>query len=147
MGVKIICRNGLYIEERSGANRFEFLKRYFFEPSLKVVTSSSRWDTLEAKKIFAVGEFRKSFFGVAIAPHGVPLAPQSVILDNIDNGIDFRFIPYDAISNNGVPIYYIEPQFFQYVMKNPYLTNPTSYDDCILTWERVVRPTFLRKVM
>ena len=140
MGVKIICRNGLYIEERSGANRFEFLKRYFFEPSLKVVTSSSRWDTLEAKKIFAPGyQFRKTSLGVAIW--------QSVILDNIDNGIDFRFIPYDVISNNGIPISYIEPQFFQYVMKNPYLTNPTSYDDCILTWERVVRPTFLRKVM
>ena len=138
MGVKIICRNGLYIEERSGVNRFEFLKRYFFEPSLKVVTSFTRWDTLKAKKIFAVGEFRKTSLGVAVW--------QSVILDNIDNGIDFRFIPYDAISNNGIPIWW-EPQSYQFVMKNPYLTNPTSYDDCILTWERVVRPTFLQKAM
>lgn len=138
MGVKIICRNGLYIEERSGVNRFEFLKRYFFEPSLKVVTSHSRWNTREAKKIFAVGEFRKTSLGVAVW--------QSVILDNIDNGIDFRFIPYDAISNNGIPIWW-EPHSYQFVMKNPYLTNPTSYDDCILTWERVVRPTFLQKAM
>lgn len=139
MGVKIICRNGLYIEESSGANRFEFLKQYFFEPSLKVVTSSLRWETLEAKKIFAVGyQSRKASFGVAIW--------QSVILDNIDNGIDFRFIPYDVISNNGIPIWW-EPQSYEYVMKNPYLTNPTSYDDCILTWERVVKPTFLQKVM
>lgn len=140
MGVKIICRNWLYIEERSGVNRFEFLKRYYFEPSLQVVTSSLRWNTLEAKKIFEPGyQSRKSSFGVA-------LGPQSVILDNIDNGIDFRFIPYDAISNNGIPINWV-PQSYEYVMKNPYLTNPTSYDDCILTWERVVRPTFLQKVM
>lgn len=138
MGVKIICRNGLYIEERSGVNRFEFLKRYFFEPSLKVVTSFTRWDTLKAKRIFAADEFRKTSLGVAVW--------QSVILDNIDNGIDFRFIPYDAISNNGIPIWW-GPESYQFVMKNPYLTNPTSYDDCILTWERVVRPTFLQKAM
>jgi hypothetical protein len=94
MGVKIICRNGLYIEERSGVNRFEFLKQYLFEPSLKVVTTTLRWNTLEAKKIFEPGyDSRKTSFGVAVW--------QSVILDNIDNGIDFRFIPYDAISNNG----------------------------------------------
>lgn len=144
MGVKIICRNGLYIEERSGVNRFEFLKRYFFEPRLKVVTSSLGCNTLEAKKILAPGyQSRKTFFEVAPVPH---LAARSVILDNIDNGIDFRFIPYDAISNNGIPISW-EPHSYELVMKNPYLTNPTSYDDCILTWERVVRPTFLRKVM
>lgn len=141
MGVKIICRNGLYIEKRSGVNRFEFLKHYSFEPSLKVVTSCLRWNTLEAKKIFApFYESRKTSFGVAVW--------QSVILDNIDNGngIDFRFIPYDIISNNGVPIWW-EPGAYWYVMKNPYLTNPTSYDDCILTWESVIKPTFLRKVM
>lgn len=144
MGVKIICRNGLYIEERSGVNRFEFLKRYFFEPRLKVVTSSLRLNTLEAKKILAYGyQSRKSFFEVAPVPH---LAARSVILDNIDNGIDFRFIPYDVISNNGIPISW-EPHSEYFVMKNPYLTNPTSYDDCILTWERVLKPTFLQKVM
>jgi hypothetical protein len=80
---------------------------------------------------------------LAPVPH---LAARSVILDNIDNGIDFRFIPYDGISNNGIPISW-EPHSEYFVMKNPYLTNPTSYDDCILTWERVVKPTFLQKVM
>ena len=147
MAVKIVCRKGLYVYK--GADEGIYFKRiYSFDPPLHIYTINSTLASPVSALHFSTNTTTGRVCRARVYPHNNTTKTIYLTQSNFDV-VNFQNVPFDGIYGGGVSVQWVADPLQQvqpnYIL-NPMLTNPTSYDSCMISWAyKNTNFTFLNK--
>lgn len=151
MAVKIVCRKGLYVYKASdpGVEGIYFRRIYLFAPPLYIYTI---WGALRPPVPalqFATDTAPYRVTKAIVHPRASSYTRQVYLQETGANLINFQNIPHTLSS--GVAVQWGAASALQSVQPNyilnPVLTNPTSYDSCMISWAaHFTNFTFLNQI-
>jgi len=140
MAVKIVCRKGLYVhkDEEGGLS---FRRVYTFDSPLHIYTiHRALKPPVSALQFVTNTNVEKA----DVIPMASVYTRQVYLIETSPNQINFQNVPFDGIYSSGIYVSWYDA-LANYIL-NPTLTNPTSYDSCMISWAyHFTNFTFLSK--
>ena len=138
MAVKIVCRKGLYVYK--GADEGIYFKRiYSFDPPLHIYTIHGALNPPVSALQFVTNTTPYNVEKADVIPMASAYTRQVYLKETSPNQINFQNVPYDSTHSSGISVSWyaalgsghrVQPNY----ILNPTLTNPTSYDSCMISW-------------
>lgn len=150
MAVKIVCRKGLYVhkDEEGGLS---FRRVYTFDSPLHIYTIYGALNPPVSALQFVTNTTPYNVVKADVIPMASVYTRQVYLKETSPNQINFQNVPYDGIHSSGISVswyavlgsgHHVQPNY----ILNPTLTNPTSYDSCMISWAyHITNFTFLSK--
>ncbi len=137
MAVKIVCRKGLYVYKDAYEGIY-FKRIYSFDPPLHIYTI---WGALRppvSALQFVTNTAPYNVVKANVIPRASAYTRQVYLKETSPNQINLQNVPFDGIHNSRVFVSWdpvlssgrVQPNY----ILNPTLTNPTSYDSCMISW-------------
>lgn len=138
MAVKIVCRKGLYVYKDAYEGIY-FKRIYSFDPPLHIYTIFGALRPPVSALQFVTNTTPYNVGKADVIPRASSYTRQVYLKETSPNQINFQNVPFDGIHSSGIlvswlpvlpPGHLVQPSY----ILNPTLTNPTSYDSCMISW-------------
>ncbi len=133
MAVKIVCRKGLYVDKDEEGG-LSFRRVYNFDPPLHIYTI---WGALRppvSALQFVTNTTPYNVEKAVVIPMASVYTRQVYLKETSPNQINFQNVPFDGIHSSGISVSWLGHRVQPNYILNPTLTNPTSYDSCMISW-------------